>query len=68
MGVIITLTYANLPWPKLIRILDTGYVELDNNQIENEIRPLALGRKNFLFAVSHAAGELIGMKYSYFGG
>lgn len=61
------LTYANLQWPKLKHILDTGYVELDNNQIENKIRPLALGRKNYLFAGSHAAAERIGMMYSLFG-
>ena len=31
------------------------------------IRPLALGRKNYLFAGSHAAGERIAMMYSFFG-
>ena len=46
---------------KLIRILDHGEAELDNNLIENKIRPLALGRKNYLFAGSHAAAERIAM-------
>jgi len=52
---------------KLIRILDHGEAELDNNLIENKIRPLALGRKNYLFAGSHAAAERIAMMYSFFG-
>ncbi len=61
------ITYINKQWPKLIRILDYGEVELDNNLIENKIRPLALGRKNYLFAGSHAAAERIAMMYSFFG-
>ncbi len=42
------LGYANQQWPKLIRIVDHENTELDNNLIENKIRPLALGRKNYL--------------------
>ncbi|MEO5906830.1 MAG: IS66 family transposase, partial [Saprospiraceae bacterium] len=61
------LTYINKQWPKLIRIMDHPQVELDNNLIENKIRPLALGRKNYLFAGSHAAAERIAMMYSFFG-
>lgn len=61
------LSYANQQWPKLIRILDDERVELDNNLIENKIRPLALGRKNYLFAGSHDAAQRIAMMYSYFG-
>lgn len=38
----------------------------DNNQIENKIRPLALGRKNYLFAGSHKAGQRAAMMYSFF--
>ena len=47
--------------------LKDGNLEIDNNLIENSIRPLALGRKNFLFAGSHAAAENIAMYYSFFG-
>lgn len=61
------LTYINKQWPKLSRILDHGQVELDNNLIENKIRPLALGRKNYLFAGSHDAAQRIAMMYSFFG-
>ncbi|WP_394804403.1 IS66 family transposase [Portibacter lacus] len=36
-------------------VTQSGKLKLDNNLIENKIRPLALGRKNFLFAGSHDA-------------
>ena len=39
-------------WSKLKRYIDDGRYEIDNNLIENAIRPLALGRKNYLFAGS----------------
>lgn len=61
------LGYANQQWPKLIRIVDHENTELDNNLIENKIRPLALGRKNYLFAGSHTAAQRIAMMYSFFG-
>ena len=53
-------------WKKLSRVLDDGRLELDNNRIENKIRPLALGRKNFLFAGNHRAAQNIAMCYSFF--
>ncbi len=61
------LSYANQQWHKLVRILDNENTELDNNLIENKIRPLALGRKNYLFAGSHDAAQRIAMMYSFFG-
>lgn len=51
---------------KLEAILLDGRVELDNNLIENKIRPLALGRKNYLFAGSHEGARRIAMMYSFF--
>ncbi len=39
---------------------------MDNNLIENSIRPLALGRKNYLFAGSHAGAQRAAMLYSFF--
>jgi len=59
--------YAIRQWHKLIRVLDDGRLEMDNNLIENKIRPLALGRKNYLFAGSHDAAQRIAMMYSFFG-
>jgi len=53
-------------WKKLNCVLEAGQLELDNNRIENKIRPLALGRKNYLFAGSHKSGQNIAMMYSFF--
>ena len=43
------LTYLNNQWPQLIRYLDDGRLHIDNNLVENAIRPFVVGRKNFLF-------------------
>ena len=43
-------------WPALTRYLDDGTIEIDNNPVERAIRPIALGRKNWLFAGSDAGG------------
>lgn len=51
-------------WPRLIRYLDDGRFQIDNNLIENSIRPVALGRKNYLFAGSHEAAQNAAMIYS----
>src|SRR5690625_1860620 len=44
-------------WAALTRYLEDGCVPIDNNHIEQQIRPLALGRKNWLFAASLRAGQ-----------
>lgn len=49
--------YTLKRWPALARCLDHGAYPIDNNAIENAIRPIALGRKNWLFAGSLTAGE-----------
>lgn len=64
IGKAITYTY-NL-WPRLKRYIDDGRYEIDNNLIENAIRPLAIGRKNYLFAGSHEAAQKAAMMYSLF--
>ncbi len=51
------IEYTLRRWPALTRILDDGRYPIDNNPIENAIRPIALGRKNWLFAGSHTAGK-----------
>ena len=43
-----------------------GELQLDNNQIENAIRPLAIGRKNYLFAGTHDTAQNAAMIYSLF--
>ncbi len=61
------IKYTLNQWHKIIKILEYGDLLIDNNQIENKIRPLALGRKNYLFAGSHDGGQRIAMMYSFFG-
>jgi transposase len=46
------LNYLHNEWDKLIRYLDDGRLEIDNNGAENAIRPFVLGRKNWLFSTS----------------
>lgn len=58
--------YCLKRWDSLIDYLKDGAIEIDNNLIENAIRPLALGRKNYLFAGSHDAAKNIAMFYSFF--
>jgi transposase len=56
--------YALGRWKKLCRYVDDGRIEVDNNLIENAIRPIALGRRNYLFAGSHAAARRSAVIYS----
>lgn len=58
--------YCIYRWDNLQNFLLDGNLEIDSNLIENAIRPLALGRKNYLFAGSHDAAENIAMYYSFF--
>ena len=50
------IDYSLNRWAALVHYLDDGQVPIDNNWIENRIRPIALGRKNWLFAGSLRAG------------
>lgn len=58
------IRYALSRWKALRRFLFDGRIEIDNNTAERAIRPLALGRKNYLFAGSEAGGERAGAIYS----
>jgi transposase len=51
------IRYARSRWGALTRYLDDGRLEISNNAAENQIRPAALGRKNWLFCGSDAGGE-----------
>lgn len=60
------MTYYINQYPKLEAIFEDGRIELDNNLIENAIRPMAIGRKNYLFCGSHKAAQNAAMLYSFF--
>ncbi|MDO8300653.1 IS66 family transposase [Lacisediminimonas sp.] len=51
------IDYSLSRWVALTRYLDNGDLPIDNNWVENQIRPIALGRKNWLFAGSLRAGQ-----------
>jgi transposase len=51
------IRYSLGRWSALIRYLDDGDLPIDNNWLENRIRPIALGRNNWLFAGSDRAGR-----------
>ncbi len=55
-----------MPWWKgLSAYAQHGQIEIDNNLVENAIRPLAIGRKNYMFAGSHDAAEMTAAFYSF---
>ena len=58
------VTYSLSRWEKLCRYVEDGRIEIDNSLTENAIRPIALGRRNYLFAGSHAAAQRAAVIYS----
>jgi transposase len=61
------LGYSIQRWPELMLYVTDGKLNIDNNPVENSIRPVALGRKNYLFAGSHEAAKRSAMLYSLMG-
>ena len=57
--------YSLQRWDKLSLYAENGRLEIDNNLVENQIRPVAIGRKNYLFAGSHNAARNHAMLYSF---
>ena len=60
------LQYTLGRWDKLNVYLRDGNLRIDNNLVENSIRPVAIGRKNYLFAGNHEAAQRSAMLYSLF--
>jgi len=54
-------------WSALTRYRDDGRIEIDNNSAERSIRPLVLGRRNYMFAGSDVGGERAANLYSLIG-
>ena len=59
------IAYSLPRWEGLSSYALHGQIEIDNNLAENAIRPLAIGRKAFLFAGSHLAAEMTAAMYSF---
>jgi transposase len=51
------IDYSLNRWKALVRFIDDGALPIDNNWVENQIRPIAIGRNNWLFAGSLRAGK-----------
>jgi hypothetical protein len=63
----LAVRYALGRWEALLRYVDDGRIEVDNNAAERALRTVALGRKNYLFAGSDAGGERAAAIYSLIG-
>jgi len=63
----LAVRYALGRWEALLRYVDDGGIEIDNNAAERALRTVALGRKNYLFAGSDAGGERAAAIYSLIG-
>jgi transposase len=63
----IAIKYALVRWQALIRYQDDGRIEIDNNTAERSIRPIVLGRRNYLFAGSDRGGESAANIYTLIG-
>lgn len=61
------ITYALRQWDTLTVFLDDGALRPDNNAVENTIRPVALGRKNWLFAGSDEGAKRLATLYTLLG-
>ena len=51
------ISYAFGMWPRISRYCKEGYFQIDNNGVENAIRPITLGRKNYLFSGNNSGAE-----------
>lgn len=61
-----SIAYSLPRWDKLTIYTTDARLNIDNNPVENAIRPVAIGRKNYLFAGSHEAAQRAAMIYSFF--
>jgi len=56
--------YALGLWAELVRFRDDGRLEIDNNLVENAVRPTAIGKKNWLFIGHPEAGDRSAIIYT----
>ena len=58
------IAYTLSLWPQLLRFRDDGRLEIDNNLVENAVRPTALGKKNWMFIGHPEAGDRSAILYT----
>lgn len=56
-GLARAIDYSLKRWPAILRYVEGGQLPIDNNPVENAIRPICLGRRNWLFTGSERAGR-----------
>ncbi len=61
------INYTLNHWQGLIKYLEDGMLEIDNNPVERAIRPVAIGRNNFMFAGSEEGAKNMAIMYSFYG-
>jgi transposase len=66
-GLAKAIHYSLVRWPALTRYCEDGRIEIDNNTAERAIRPLVLGRRNYLFAGSDGGGQSAAAIYTLIG-
>ncbi|WP_315816449.1 IS66 family transposase [Paraflavitalea speifideaquila] len=59
------IAYTLNNYSALLKYTSDGMLLIDNNVLEGQIRSIALGRNNFMFAGSHRGGELAAIIYSF---
>ena len=60
------ISYALIRWDKLCSYIHHSQLQIDNNLVENKIRPVAIGRKNFMFCGSHKSAQRAAIIYTLF--
>ena len=58
------ISYALNQWDRLVRYIENGHVPIDNNRVENAIRPFVVGRKNWLFSGAPSGAKASATLYS----
>jgi len=58
------MTYLGNQWYKLVRYLDNGQLNIDNNRAERAIKPFVIGRKNWLFSQTATGANASAALYS----
>ena len=64
VGLFAAIRYALSRLPKTHPYLDNGFLELDNNTCERAVKPVAIGRKNWMFAGSELGGKAMAIAYT----
>ena len=59
------INYSIERYDALMAYLNNGNLQIDNNAVENSIRPIALGRKNYLFARNHESAQRAAIIYTF---